>query len=123
MNLAKIRAKAQKAIENLYEDTCDIYVYRQAPNDIGYSEQKRRVLYKNIPCRISYSAIPQATDDEVAKISQSIKLFIAPDIEIAAGSYISINRNGDTIDYAYSGQSAKYKTHQEINLELCKDYA
>ena len=26
MNLAKIRAKAKKAIENLYEDTCDILI-------------------------------------------------------------------------------------------------
>ena len=123
MNLAKIRAKAKKAIENLYEDTCDIYVYRQMKNDIGYIEQEKQLIYTNIPCRLSYNSIVQTTDDEVAKISQSIKLFIAPDIEIFAGSYINVNRNGNIVNYAYSGQSVKYKTHQEISLELYKDYA
>lgn len=105
--LQKIMPKARKAVEILFDDICTIYTYEQI----------------NIPCRMSFSNFPSAVDGEQAKITQGIKLFINPEIKISAGSFISINRQGITTDYACTGQPAIYKTHQEINLELYKEYA
>lgn len=121
--LDKIK-KAKKAVESLYNDTCTIYTYKQIKNvKTGVTEQQKDVYAKNIPCRISFSNFPSTSDDEQAKITQGVKLFINPEIKIPAGSFITITRQKTATDYACTGQPAMYKTHQEINLELYKDYA
>ncbi|HBF5228480.1 TPA: hypothetical protein KSJ92_004019, partial [Clostridioides difficile] len=56
---------------------------------------------------------------KLAKLEQTIKLFISPDIEIKAGSKLIINDK----EYVRSGESAIYSNHQEIILELFKDKA
>ncbi|TQX28014.1 hypothetical protein D1N55_18385, partial [Clostridioides difficile] len=60
-----------------------------------------------------------ATEGKLAKLEQTIKLFISPDIEIKAGSKLIINDK----EYVRSGESAIYSNHQEIILELFKDKA
>ncbi len=116
--------KAKKAVESLYDDTCTIYTYKQIKNaKTGVTEQQKDVYAENIPCRISFSNFPSTSDDEQAKITQGVKLFINPEIKIPAGSFITITRQKTMTNYACTGQPAIYKTHQEINLELYKDYA
>ncbi|MDE3563871.1 hypothetical protein PV597_18395, partial [Clostridioides difficile] len=66
-----------------------------------------------------YKNIVSATDGKVAKLEQTIKLFISPEIEIKAGSKLIINNK----EYVRSGESAIYPNHQEIILELLKDKA
>ncbi|HBG7860105.1 TPA: hypothetical protein KRF17_003499, partial [Clostridioides difficile] len=56
---------------------------------------------------------------KVAKLEQTIKLFISPDIEIKAGSKLIINDK----EYVRSGESVIYPNHQEIILELLEDKA
>lgn len=122
--LQKIMPKARKAVEILFDDICTIYTYEQIKNaETGITKQQKIIYAENIPCRMSFSNFPSAVDGEQDKITQGIKLFINPEIKISAGSFISINRQGITTDYACTGQPAMYKTHQEINLELYKDYA
>ena len=122
--LDKSRLKAKIAIEKLYEDTCNIYTYEKI-NDIntGITRQVKKIYLENVSCRMSFSNFPSTTNDEQAKLTQSIKLFLPSDILIKAGSYVSIYRQGLITDYVCSGKPAIYKTHQEINLELYKDYA
>ncbi|TQX27951.1 hypothetical protein D1N55_18600, partial [Clostridioides difficile] len=60
-----------------------------------------------------------ATEGKLAKLEQTIKLFISPDIEIKAGSKLIINDK----EYVRSGESAIYPNHQEIVLELLEDKA
>ncbi|HGH0429441.1 TPA: hypothetical protein ACJHEQ_003993, partial [Clostridioides difficile] len=71
------------------------------------------------PCKLSCKNIVSATEGKVAKLEQTIKLFISPDIEIKAGSKLIINDK----EYVRSGESAIYPNHQEIILELFKDKA
>ena len=59
---------------------------------------------------MSFSNFPSTTDDEQAKLTQSIKLFLPSDILIKAGSYVSICRQGLTTDYVCSGKPAILKT-------------
>ncbi|MGO0854089.1 hypothetical protein ACTPDQ_21135, partial [Clostridioides difficile] len=68
--------------------------------------------------------ITSATDGKVAKLVQTIKLFISPNINIKAGSKLIITtQNNITKEYIRSGESAIYPNHQEIILELFKDKA
>ncbi|MFL8797998.1 hypothetical protein Q3228_19010, partial [Clostridioides difficile] len=60
-----------------------------------------------------------ATEGKVAKLEQTIKLFISPDVEIKSGSKLIINDK----EYVRSGESAIYPNHQEIILELLEDKA
>ena len=122
--LDKSRLKAKMAIEKLYEDTCNIYTYEKITEaNTGINRQIKKIYLENVSCRMSFSNFPSTTDDEQAKLTQSIKLFLPSDILIKAGSYVSICRQGLITDYVCSGKPAIYKTHQEINLELYKDYA
>ncbi len=101
-----------------------IYIYQAVLNDKTHaSEMIRQVLAEDIPCRISFSNFPIATDGDRAEITQNIKLFLASDVKIPAGSYVTVQRQGIAVDYAFSSQPAIYATHQEVNLELYKEEA
>uniref|UniRef100_UPI000D69078E hypothetical protein n=1 Tax=Clostridioides difficile TaxID=1496 RepID=UPI000D69078E len=80
---------------------------------------KEVIVLENQPCKLSYKNIVSATEGKLAKLEQTIKLFISPDIEIKAGSKLIINDK----EYVRSGESAIYPNHQEIILELLDDKA
>ncbi|WP_343117700.1 hypothetical protein [Clostridioides difficile] len=83
------------------------------------TNNKEVIVLENQPCKLSYKNIVSATEGKVAKLEQTIKLFISPDIEIKAGSKLIINDK----EYVRSGESAIYPNHQEIILELLDDKA
>ena len=76
------------------------------------------------PCRLSYNH-EQSTNIQsgAAVVSQSITLFIRPDLTIKPGSVIEITQNGITERYKGSGQPAVYTKHQQIILQLYEDNA
>ncbi|MGC8280231.1 hypothetical protein ACP3UY_16300 [Clostridioides difficile] len=112
--------KTRKAIEMLYRDKCTIVEYQSIKDPITKrTNNKEIVVLENQSCKLSYKNIVSATDGKVAKLEQTIKLFISPDIEIKAGSKLIINDK----EYVRSGESAIYPNHQEIILELFKDKA
>ncbi|MDO0130450.1 hypothetical protein KLN18_05005 [Clostridioides difficile] len=117
--------KSRKAIELLYRDKCTIIEYQPIKDSITKrSSNKEVVVLENQPCKLSYKNITSATDGKVAKLEQTIKLFISPDIEIKSGSKLIItNQNNITKEYVRSGESAIYPNHQEIILELLEDKA
>lgn len=116
----------RKSIEELYNDTCNIY-------ESGYVKDQETGITKptddilvvaNQQCRISFKTIsPTNQTENNNKTSQEIKLFIAPELLIKEGSKIVITRNGRTTEYKNSGTPAIYSTHQEIILTLVKEYA
>ncbi|HBG5851880.1 TPA: hypothetical protein KQV41_003853 [Clostridioides difficile] len=113
-------SKTRKAIEMLYRDKCTIVEYQPIKDPITKrTNNKEIVVLENQSCKLSYKNIVSATDGKVAKLEQTIKLFISPDIEIKAGSKLIINDK----EYVRSGESAIYPNHQEIILELFKDKA
>ena len=113
-------SKTRKAIEMLYRDKCTIVEYQPIKDPITKrTNNKEIVVLENQSCKLSYKNITSATDGKVAKLEQTIKLFISPNIEIKAGSKLIINDK----EYVRSGESAIYPNHQEIILELFKDKA
>ncbi|MDX5669662.1 hypothetical protein ACTPET_00255, partial [Clostridioides difficile] len=110
----------RKAIEMLYRDKCTIVEYQPIKDPVTKrTNNKEVIVLENQPCKLSYKNIVSATEGKLAKLEQTIKLFISPDIEIKAGSKLIINDK----EYVRSGESAIYSNHQEIILELFKDKA
>ncbi len=110
---------ARNAIESLYTHSCDIYGYlSEKDEENGITEKKEALLYKNLPCRLSFElSYPLEQTDKTANSSQRVKLFISPEINIPCGCKIFVTVNGETISLGYSGEQALYPTHKEIRLK------
>ncbi|HBF0844950.1 TPA: hypothetical protein KNP24_003765 [Clostridioides difficile] len=112
--------KTRKAIEMMYRDKCTIIEYQPIKDPITKrTNNKEVIVLENQPCKLSYKNIVSATEGKVAKLEQTIKLFISPNVSVKAGSKLIINNK----EYVRSGESAIYPNHQEIILELLKDKA
>lgn len=113
-------AMYRKAVESQYTGTCAIFEYRKSRDDATkIVKGKEERIYADIPCRLSFSSFPAASGNGTAvSRQQAIKLFLAPDILVKAGSKILVTQNGVTQEYQNSGEPAVYNSHQEINLEL-----
>lgn len=118
--LAAARKRARQAVESRYEGICTITGFakvRDAQTNI--TETKEIEYAEGQPCRLSFSSFPSAAGTETAAdLLQSIKLFLAPEIEVPAGCKITVTQAGRTGIYERSGQPAVYATHQEIQLAL-----
>ncbi len=113
-------SKTRQSLGMLYRDKCTIVEYQSIKDPVTKrTNNKEVIVLENQPCKLSYKNIVSATEGKVAKLEQTIKLFISPDIEIKAGSKLIINDK----EYVRSGESAIYPNHQEIILELFKDKA
>lgn len=111
--------KVRKAIESMYKHTCTITEHQKFIKENKSTGFKDVVVLENQRCRLSYKTVNNANQTETASsIMQSIKLFIAPEINVKPGSKLTITHNGITTDFKNSGKPAIYDTHQEIILEL-----
>lgn len=124
MVLNKAMNAMRKAMESMYDDTCDVIEHQKVKDPVakktGFSDVP--VLLAQ-PCRISYKSIPATGDGNTASVSQEIKLFISPDVVIKEGSKIEVTHKGVTTAYKRSSKAAIYDTHQEITLELFDGWA
>ena len=115
----------RKAIEKLYQGKMTV-VERQAKKDeitkrIEFDEV---IVYRDIPCRLSFSNKNTTSEiDNAFNVTQQIKVFCATELNIKAGSKLIITQNNVTNEYVHSGKSAIYSAHQEIPLELFKEWA
>ncbi len=87
-------------------------------------------VYKDIPCKLSATSRPSSKSIKSAentgyknKITQSVKLFVAPEINVKTGSKVVVNQNNITREYSRSGEPIIYDTHQEIAIDLIERYS
>ena len=109
----------------LWTGRCTIYEFQDVTDPFTHQTTQREVaILEDEPCRLSYR-YEQSTNirSGAAVVSQSIKLFIRPDLTINPGSVIEITQHGVTCKYKGSGQPAVYCNHQEIILELYNNEA
>ena len=109
----------------LWKGRATIYEYQAITDPETYQTTSGLVpVVEEEPCRLSYNN-EQATDIQsgAAVVSQSITLFIRPDLVIKPGSVIEVTQNGVTEKYKGSGQPAVYSQHQQITLQLYEDNA
>ena len=72
---------------------------------------------------MSFTTSPAAGDGDTAELTQSVKLFCAPEVTILEGSRVTVTQNGVTGEYARSGMAAMYDTHAEYVLEAFRGWA
>lgn len=114
----------RKGYEALYKDTCTISEYKKVLNDDKSTSLVKTVVCENQPCRLSVSSKSHDTDTSSAsEQSQTITLFMSPDITVGSGSDIVVTHEGRETAFKNSGYPAVYPTHQEIVLELGKEHA
>lgn len=116
--------QAREAIQSMWTEICNIFWFKNSKNKYGTVVTEVKELYRNIPCRLSFKNISQTEQTEsVAKTSQVVKLFIAPEVYVPPGSVIEVTQNGITRKYKHSGVSAVYTNHQEIILDVEQEKA
>ncbi|NYV67273.1 hypothetical protein HYI36_18540 [Bacillus sp. Gen3] len=115
----------RKAIESQYKGICTITEYQSYKDPVTKRTSHREVdVLINQPCKLSFKTISSTGEnDHVGTVEQVVKLFIAPEISIKAGSKITVTQNGKTNEYSQSGVPAFYTHHQEIILELFKGWS
>lgn len=123
--MVKEKNAVRKAIESTYEGIATVEEYQKIKDEVTKLTSSRAVVVlENQPCRLSFESL-QATNqtESAAAVSQITKLFLSPDISIKAGSKITVTQAGKTAEYTYSGVPSIYDTHQEIVLELFKEWS
>lgn len=113
----------KKFADIMYTDVCN--VYNQQKIKVNNKTKFENVLViENEPCRLSYDNPKIAVQTESStNLSNNVKLFISPDIEVVEGSRIEVVREGKPYQFKCSGMPSMYPTHQEIKLELSEVYA
>lgn len=104
----------------LWSGRATIYQYVDVTDPITHqTTQEEAVVLSDEPCRLSYN-YEQSTNMQngAAVVSQSITLFVRPDLVIPPGSVIEVTQHGVTKKYKGSGSPAVYCNHQQIILEL-----
>lgn len=123
--MVKNMAAYRKTVQSLWTGCATISVLIGEVNEAnGRTDQKEQIKVENVPCRASYSSV-KSTDlqEEAAVVAQSVTLFIDPSVDIPEGSKITVTQNGVTRNYRRSGKPAVYTCHQEVPLELFKEWA
>lgn len=116
---------ARKAMETTYFGTLIVTEMQKVKDETSkLTKCEPVVTLEDCPCRLSFERIQAAAQSNTAaSVTQTIKLFISPDVVIKAGSKLTVTQDGIANDYACSGVPAVYPTHQEIMLELFKENA
>ncbi len=120
-----VKDKLSKAISKLWTSRCDVVNYVNATDEQTHITRTKEVtILADVPCRVSFKTIKEAQQTEApAEVEQIIKLFVASDINIPAGSKVIVKQNGITSEYKASGVSAVYSAHQEIVLDYFKEWS
>ncbi len=112
--------KVPNPLKRLWIGKCTVYEYQTVTNPVTHQSVQAPVpVLQNEPCRLSYR-YEQSTNIQsgAAVVSQSITLFIRPDLEIKPGSVIDVTQHGRTTRFKGAGKPAVYTNHQELIMEL-----
>ena len=123
INWGAFKPLSPNPLKTLWIGKCTIYEYEDTidPETFQTTQQLTPVIIDE-PCRLSYR-YEQSTNisNGAAVVSQSITLFIRPDLNIKPGSVIEITQHGRTQKFKGSGNPALYTNHQEIILNLYEE--
>ncbi|GHU86741.1 hypothetical protein FACS1894198_7040 [Clostridia bacterium] len=115
----------EEALKKLWKDKCSVFIQVKTQNlETKMMEFSEQLLFEDEPCKLSFETLKSAgTKDDVATISQIVKLFISKELRIPAGSKIVVTRDEQEFNYRQSGAPGIFSIHQEIPLQLFERYA
>ena len=122
--IKKARERHRNAIEQLYEDTCTVIEYQSIKDPIIKVTKKQEVtVLIDQPCKLSFSTTKTTQNgDNVATVSQTVKLIVSSNVSLKAGSKIVVTHDGMEHVYKGSSEPCTFFTHQEVELELFKGW-
>ena len=92
--------------------------------DSGETTQTLTTLVDNEPCRLSHTRESLVNVETGAPyLTQTIVLFLRPDLEIKEGCVIKVTQNGYTGTYKRASKPSIYSSHQEVTLSLAEETA
>lgn len=114
----------------LWKDRCTIRVNQAYTKPNGATGFGEVALCEDEPCKLSFFNNFKMNDSatvgfNAADVFQNIKLFIKPDYNIPEGSKVTVvtHQNRKTLHYKSSGSPSIFTNHQEIILEIDKEWA
>ena len=117
-------------LPKLWKDKATIKVKEKYTKTNGATGTLDSVLCTNEPCKLSFFNNFKMNDSTKANlvsaaVFQNIKLFIKPDLDIPEGSKVTVttHKNGKVLHYKSSGATSMFTDHQEIILEVDKEWA
>ncbi|NFC96121.1 hypothetical protein FDB33_11090 [Clostridium botulinum] len=118
--IEKARKQAKKAIESLYDCTCNIYRYEKYKDSVT-KETKTGInpipKHEKQSCKVSKQSLSKNNQtDTTNNINYELKLFIAPEVEIKQGDEIEVTNALDVKAKYKAGEGFFYYTHQEVIL-------
>jgi hypothetical protein len=114
---------AKEAARMLYTGSATVYNYAYAKNEHGVDVKQEYIVFKDIPCRLSYDRKAVNSQDTVGDEVQDITMFCDPEYDIPAGSKIVITQAGVTRKFKCSSPAAVYESHQEVELTVYRGRA
>ncbi|MGM9552557.1 MAG: hypothetical protein ACI3XA_09920 [Clostridia bacterium] len=119
--------KVKKAAEKFFCDECDIYETR-AVTENGRTTFIKMCVNKSIPCRVSAKAYlfgenAAKEGDMITKVSKKVKLYLPSEYDVKEGSIIEVKSSGRIKVFGKSGVVNYYPSHNEVMIEISKDYA
>lgn len=117
----------RKALERMWKDRCSVFVKAKITDpSTKLTDFQEKPLFEDQPCKLSFETLKATSGDETPVVTQVVKLFLSPDVEVPAGSKIVITRF-NTLErkftFSHSGLPGVFTDHQEILLEPFKGYA
>lgn len=117
----------RKALERLWKDRCSVFVKEKVTDPTAHlTDFEEMPLLQDQPCKLSFETVTSTGGDSVATVTQNVKLFLSPDVNIPAGCKIVVKRFNDLereFTYSKSGEAGVFTNHQEIQLVPFKGYA
>jgi hypothetical protein len=114
----------------LWKDICTIHITEKYTKPNGATGVRDAVLCTDEPCKLSFFNNFKMNDSasvglNAAGVFQNIKLFIKPELDIPEGSKVTVttHQNGKILHYKSSGTPSIFTNHQEIILEVDKEWA
>ena len=108
-------------IESLYEGSCNVVEYQKVKDPITKkTDFQEVVVLENQPCKLSYGSNKSTGSENVSSKEETIKLFLAPEVDIKAGSKIIVTQRGRTVEYSNSSVPAIFSTIKKSHLNCLK---
>ena len=115
----------------LWKDSCTIKGKTTTTKTNGATAFVDSVICENEPCKLSFYPTNNnnnalaAANVHAAPMVQQAKLFGRPDLDIPEGCSISVvtHKNRKTLHYKSTGTPMLFTDHQEIVMEVNKEWA
>lgn len=109
-------ARAKKAVESLFWDTCYVEIFSEEKADWGETMHQKGEG-DSFPCRLTEKATASGENGLLAEMEKTVILLYPADQEIKGGSAVRVRKeNGEERQYFAAGDSQVFLTHKAVGL-------